>query len=136
MRSPTQTVAEAERLYLDFMSRHIANAEAWAAQSRKTRSCVEIGYAIRELGIALHAYSDSLSPAHRGFQMWAGPVDGIAANEYNLTIPFGANAGGYAEFALAHNRKETMTVYNSMSVSVVGAVRMKFQETLDALLKR
>jgi len=77
------------------------------------------------VGKAYHAYSDSLSPTHSGFQIWYGPVDGV-----NML-----GAVGYARFLKAHRDGETMGVYNGMKALVVDSVKVQFQGIIDELLK-
>jgi len=130
MRSPNQTVAQAQALYDQFLSDHINRAKTVAAKSRTRRSgagsdCAFMHAAILELGQAYHAFSDSLSPSHSGFQTWWGPIDGVKA--------FGA--AGYAAYVKVHEDGETFQVYQGMRGSVVGSVRGQFQGILDELLK-
>lgn len=130
MRSPSQTVAQARALYNQFLNDHIQRAKDAAAKARTRRSgagwdCAFMHAAIRELGMAFHAYSDSLSPSHSGFQTWWGPIDGVKA--------FGA--AGYAAYVKAHGDGETMQIYLGMWSSVVGSVKGQFQGTLDEVLK-
>lgn len=81
--------------------------------------------AVRELGMAYHAYSDSLSPSHTGFQTWYGPWEGY--------LVFGAS--GYWNYVQQHEAGETMQVYQGMRDSVKGSVNGQFQGTLDEILK-
>ena len=130
MKSPKQTVAQAQALYNQFLNDHIQQAKNLAAKAKTRQSgagwdCAFMHAAVRELGKSFHAYSDGLSPSHKGFQTWWGPVDGVAA--------FGKY--GYYGFAKAHSEGETPQVYKDMKDPVVKSVEGQFQGTLDELLK-
>ena len=127
MRSPQQTVAQAQALYNQFMNGHIQAAKTLADQARHTSRgvCGDINQAVVELGMAYHSYSDSLSPSHSGFQIWYGPWDGY--------LTFGA--AGYKDYVQTHEAGETMQKYQAMQSQVVGSVRGQFQGTLDEILK-
>jgi RHS repeat-associated protein len=122
MRGPHQTVAEAKAKYDAWISKELSLAHYFASQN----GCLAKKLALRELGRAYHSYSDSLSPAHAGFQVWYGPLD--------WTMTYG-DPFSYIYWTEIHASKETMSVYNGTGSSVWGAVKGKFQGDLDSILK-
>lgn len=132
MRSPSQSVAAAEALYNQFMSQHVRNAQTMMDRARASHNtphtaCAFAYLAITELGKAYHSYSDSLSPAHGGFQIWYMPIDGVRA--------FGG-VRGYVAYLQKHEEAETMQKYQAMKPSVTAAVSGKFQGVLEGLLQQ
>lgn len=101
MRAPGQSVPEAKALYEQFINEHLTAALTIARAARETSSayyrCRGLHAALFELGIATHPFEDDFSPAHHGFQVWFGPLDGSGL--------FGI--GGYTAFVLNHHFKET-----------------------------
>jgi RHS repeat-associated protein len=121
-----QSVNEAEQLYKQFIDRNLMYAGLWAIQAKAGGQCYRMEWAIKYLGHAYHSFSDSLSPAHSGFQPWWGPYDGW--------IGWGGFPS-YMAFVNAHEAQETDAVYASMKVPVVAAVNNRFKAFLDYLLK-
>ena len=142
MASPNQTVAEAQAKYEAFIAKHLLKANSLADQARAQpwaapgSGCNLLVKAVFELGEAYHAYSDSLSPAHIGFQTWYGPVDGTG--EHGMpSAGYDGRGGvwGYADYALEHHSKETTPIFEQMSTPTTDSVKNKFQTTLDGILK-
>ncbi|HWF38443.1 MAG TPA: hypothetical protein VG322_07985 [Candidatus Acidoferrales bacterium] len=72
MRGPGQTVEQAEAQYDDFVSGQVQAAQEaqikfWEANPGSSSLSDE---ALRHFAMALHALTDSTSPAHAGFQLW------------------------------------------------------------------
>jgi len=75
MRAPGQSVAEAQQAYNKFVDEQVKAAkEASDAAKQKSGAdkCAAIRQALKHIGKAFHAVSDSYSPMHRGFQQWGG----------------------------------------------------------------
>ena len=121
-----QPVAVAEGLYKQFMKQNERNALAYYDLYRETGRCYFLEWAFYWLGKAYHSYSDSLSPAHAGFQPWWGPIDG--------TIDFGG-PGYYAFFVIVHHDRETIDYYNAHKPEILASVRDRYQRWVDAFLK-
>ena len=101
-------------------------AGLWAIFARQGGECYRMEWAIKSLGRAYHSFSDSLSPAHSGFQPWWGPYDGW--------IGWGGFPSYWA-FVEAHKAKENDAAYAIMSPTVVSAVNNKFKTFLDFILE-
>jgi RHS repeat-associated protein len=129
MTSPNLTPAASQALYDQFMTSRIISAKAFAAEARKRRNtdCAFIYAAIVALGEAYHAYSDGLSPAHAGFQVWYGPLDGIAH--------FGSILS-YWDYVQEHKGMETPEKFHAMEAAVIASVRSQFQSILDSILEQ
>lgn len=72
MQGPGQTVEQAEAQYDDFVSGQVQAAQEaqikfWEANPGASGLSDE---ALRHFAMALHAVTDSTSPAHAGFQLW------------------------------------------------------------------
>jgi RHS repeat-associated protein len=119
-----QTVAAAQALYTQFLNNNVSGAMKLADSARQSASCKGITSALVFLGKAYHSYSDSLSPAHAGFQPWWGPVDGP-----RLLGPI-----NYYNFVETHESRETMAVYMRNSASAVNSVRGEFGGDLKSIL--
>src|SRR5208283_3069455 len=107
----------------------LSNRKLGMIESDKARlsgSCRELRKALRSLGEAYHSFSDSLSPAHAGFQPWWGPINGVLAMGFT----------GYFQFVEAHEKKETQAVYRGRQASVVGAVSGEFGGDLSYILSQ
>ena len=71
MRRPFESVAAARALYDQFLADRRSYAKYVADRAKKGDAfCSDIEAAIWALGEATHAFEDSYSPAHRGFQVW------------------------------------------------------------------
>jgi hypothetical protein len=73
-----------------------------------------------------HAYSDSWSPAHGGFQVWYGPIEGSYA---------WGNFGAYYGFVQAHKDAENDDVYSFWSNLVVEDIDEVFGGALREVLR-
>jgi hypothetical protein len=73
MRAPWQSVNEAEGLYNQFLTEHLAAAIAAQRAWKALGHCDDSPEALDEFGYIFHAVTDSISPAHRGFQIWDWP---------------------------------------------------------------
>lgn len=121
-----QTPAEASAKYNQFVTHNLFQAVGWASYARDNGRCYLLEWSLNSLGRAYHAFSDSLSPAHRGFQPWWGPYDGFTGWQ------------GYSawwDFVQAHEAKETDAVYASQKAAVVAATDKRFKAFLDYILK-
>jgi len=127
MKNSRQTEVEAFELYILFEGGHILTAVSLAdkARQRGDSGCSLMYSAIRELGKAYHSYSDSLSPAHAGFQPWYGPIDGV--KKYGLS--------GYKDYLRKHKEDEADIVFQGNRERVVWSVQGQFQWILDAILQ-
>ena len=125
MRAPNESVALARARYERFVAEKIQLAEVEAVFARKNNDCELMRRAFANLGMALHAFSDSLSPSHHGFQVWYGPH----------AIPSGLYWSGYALYALDHHNQETLSVYHNLQNGVDTAIRTKFGGVIDAMLR-
>jgi hypothetical protein len=127
MSSWRETPSEAEAKYHAFLAESIQRAKERSDQARLKQNiaCALLQVSIRELGRAYHAYSDSLSPAHKGFQPWYGPLDGTLQMD----------PAWWFEFAQKHHSLETMSVFKGMAETAVNSVREKFQSDLDYILQ-
>jgi len=133
MSQPGEGAAAAEAKYLAFISKEIGEANSLANKARNRHwynfrtpsKCDLMEQAIFHLGMAYHAYSDSLSPAHEGFQPWYGPIDGVQ----NMGLL------RYGAYLLRHKLQEGQGVYEGMADSVTGKVKGRFQSELDSMLK-
>jgi RHS repeat-associated protein len=121
-----QSVDSAEAQYNQFIAHNLVQAVSWAGYARENGRCYLEEWALSSLGRAYHSFSDSLSPAHRGFQPWWGPIDG----SLDFDGPF-----SYLEFVLEHEYKETDAVYAGMKAPVVAAVDKKFRAFLNFILR-
>jgi hypothetical protein len=117
--------SQAQALYLGFLEQNIDFGKLFSDFAREDHSCEEEIKALISLGRAYHSYSDSLSPAHTGFQPWWGPLDGWADMG-----PF-----GYAGFVSVHHDRETMAVYLQQQASVVTSVKSEFSSDLSYILR-
>jgi hypothetical protein len=106
MRTPGEDVSTAEANYMKFIKDNVDEAKRLADQARNlpcSSAPANLIYeAIMKVGYAFHAISDNQSPAHTGFQLWAGgwtPAD--------LTD---------------HTSKETMAVYSAHAPQIISAV--------------
>ncbi|MES2308411.1 MAG: RHS repeat-associated core domain-containing protein, partial [Verrucomicrobiota bacterium] len=136
MTAYNQDKWQAEMLYASFVRSHVQQAMQLASQARATEHSDPKGKelmekAVLELGKAFHSVSDSLSPAHAGFQVWWGPIDGESAfgssDYYNPWSPY-----AYIQY---HESRETMGVYNGMSGGVTAFIRGYFGGDLSEMLK-
>ena len=85
MRREGQTVEDAKNEYVKVMEKMKQMAtdalkKAKGAQ-KQCDKCAALQEALDAIGGALHALTDSYSPAHRGFQEWPGPVDAALNGE-------------------------------------------------------
>ena len=135
MRGPFQATSEAQFLYGQFVYQNVQNALTSARKARERKACLGndtpccafMRQAIDYLGRAFHAYSDSLSPSHAGFQPWYGPYDGALRD--------GTDPQWYLRFIKRHHDAENMNVYFGMAGQVVESVKATFQTALDEILK-
>jgi hypothetical protein len=70
MRAPGQSVSEAQGLYKQFLTNHLAAAIAAQRAWKAAGHCDDSPKALDEFGYIFHAVTDNISPAHRGFQVW------------------------------------------------------------------
>lgn len=125
MRSPGQSVAAATAQYNHFIQEQLRQAREIAEAGRKIGDCTSIRFALTHIGQAFHPISDSYSPAHSGFQVWYGPVDGVLA--------FGLQ--GYYGYVMSHKAQETSAAYSQMKSAVDSGVGAQLQAALDDILK-
>jgi hypothetical protein len=121
-----QSASGAQALYNRFLAHNLVQAVGWASYAKENGRCYLLEWSLNSLGRAYHSFSDSLSPAHSGFQPWWGPYDGW--------IGWGGWPSYWA-FVQAHEAKETPAVYASQKAAVVAAVDKKFKAFLDYILK-
>lgn len=121
-----QTVDAARNDFNNFLKINLASAKTLSDAARESGVCSTLDEALRFLGRAYHSYSDSLSPAHGGFQPWWGPIDGVEH--------FGPL--WYSVFVRKHHNKETMAVYmaNPLHSNTVASVRTEFGGYLTQIL--
>ena len=131
MRPLTDTVSETKFKYDRFVGRHrlealdlknAANREF--AKGNRDEAVGLVTEALMKVGVAFHAYSDSLSPSHSGFQLWLGPVDG----------PILLGTVGYAQYVAAHKAGEAMAIYQKIENQLVHKVRAELQNDVDSVL--
>lgn len=132
MRAYYESPAQAQSKYIQFINDNIQQAllkskQAGKRRSHSAESCQLLKQAVFSLGRAYHSYSDSLSPAHTGFQPWYG-LDGGVGPE--LLDGFGA----WSVYLQMHHEKETMDKYIDMKGPVVESVRGRFQDALERIL--
>ncbi len=107
MRAPYQTVAEAQELANDFMSRELGRA-AWAQQEMQRRSPQfgsGVSAGLPNFGNVLHYLADSFSPAHQGFQIWHGPPIPTGVTAIDVI-----RARRYKQYVDRHAAQETLDV--------------------------
>jgi RHS repeat-associated protein len=121
-----QTVAQAQSQYDIFLLTNIKMAFVESDLARESGNCKTLRKALVFLGRAYHSYSDSLSPAHHGFQPWWGPIDGV----------MDMGPLGYWHFVQEHESKETMSVYETNSPAIVSSVGGEFDSDLSYVLKQ
>ena len=123
-----QSEDAARALYTKFLNEHNDLAKGLSDIARLSADgCSILRKALVELGSAYHSYSDSLSPAHEGFQPWWGPIDGI--NDMGLW--------NYEDFVSNHEQRETFQVYESKyKSSAIKAVRAAFDADLKYILSQ
>lgn len=122
MRSPYESVSQAQRAYESFVGESVRFARQCAdeAKTEGKTPCAQIELALSELGEAIHAYTDSFSPAHSGFQVWYG-------NEWQV-FTVGLITTIWAEHAALEPNSKIP------SSGVVFAVGQKFGADLDYVL--
>jgi RHS repeat-associated protein len=107
---PTQTPEQAQAGYDGFIATKLEIANSLANQARSTASaytkCNLRKQALAELGRAHHAYADSYSPSHVGFQTWLP----LSYFYYDLFAWYG--------YINAHQSQETMSVYQSLKSGI------------------
>src|ERR1051326_7695823 len=105
---PEQTVEEASSLWAQFIEEKLALARSTSDTARASKNCKSEKDALVLLGQAFHAYSDSLSPAHEGFQPWYSPKHFADAGAFwSDPIP------PWLQFVHDHSQQETLDVYRS-----------------------
>jgi RHS repeat-associated protein len=124
MRSPTETVAQAQKEYDSFVQQQLVYARLWAQK----KDCFSIKQALRSLGKAYHSISDSYSPAHTGFQIWWDSKNGPPQ--------YGGFFGWLFGFVLVHEDSEDMSVYNRVGRQVPKQVAAQLQSDLDSILSQ
>jgi RHS repeat-associated protein len=111
--------------YAAFVADRAREARSLSDGGRELQDVGWIRMAVERLGEAFHSYSDSLSPAHHGFQPWYGPVDG------SLII----GPLGWKRFASTHHDKEVMEKYTPLEPDIVNHVDEALKWVLDYVLK-
>ena len=105
---PEQTVEEASSLWAQFIEEKLALARSTSDTARASKNCKSEKDALVLLGQAFHAYSDSLSPAHEGFQPWYSPKHFADAGAFwSDPIP------PWLQFVHDHSQQETLDVYKT-----------------------
>jgi RHS repeat-associated protein len=122
-----ESVQAAAAKYGEFISDNTRQAIIYSDKARDEHlyGCENIGLALFYLGRAFHAYSDSTSPAHKGFQAWWGPIDG--AYEFG---PW-----GYLAFVLVHAERENSATFQHNENDIKGRVAHRFNALLEYILK-
>jgi hypothetical protein len=83
-----------------------------------------IDNAVTEIGEAAHPVEDNTSPPHAGFQVWYGPLDGVA-----ILGPI-----GYAAFVLIHHERESKSVYHGLGDAPANTVAAQMHPVLLRIL--
>jgi hypothetical protein len=120
-----QSDREAGALYAKFITENLFQAVALADYAKQNGRCHLEEWALIRLGRAYHSVSDSLSPAHAGFQPWWGPFEWWPDFSFE----------GYVAFLEEHEGQETMAVYQSQRTAVVSALDKRFRLFLDWILR-
>ncbi len=124
MRAPTETVAQAQAEYNDFVQQQLEFARGYAQKG----DCFSIKQALRYLGKAYHSISDSYSPSHEGFQIWW--------DSHNGPPEFNGYLGWFFVFVMEHHYLEDMSAYNRPNNTVPQKVASQLQSELDHILSQ
>lgn len=120
MSSSGESAARAEANWNRFINNNVNDAKSLSDTARINEDAGGITKALVLLGKAVHAYADSFSPTHRGFQEWSLPIN-------PLDIP------GYIK---AHTSEETSEIFATQYHSqVVNAVISKFRDAYNYIVK-
>ena len=113
MRSPYEAIANAKVNYEQFVKekKQLAKTTRLHA-SFVSKECDDFKKAIRSIGAAFHALSDSKSPSHAGFQIWYGPSDVLQFREDHSHLP----DFPYPSYLFAHALQEGPDAYQSVPV--------------------
>jgi hypothetical protein len=123
----SEPVEVAAARYGEFMSDNTLKAIIYSDKARDEHlyGCENIGMALFYLGRAYHAYSDSTSPAHEGFQPWWGPLDG--ESEFGWEV--------YLAAVQWHAERENKEAFDPKEPEIRGKVAHRFNVLLDYILK-
>lgn len=130
MRAPNQTVAQAETAYRWYLASEKATAISLSISAKQSNDCEKFQDAVRTLGHAFHAFTDSLSPAHEGFQPW---YDMLHTYQYGLDHQDGPD---YATYLATHASLEDITAYRGSGGRNRVSMVTKIREELDTTLRR
>jgi len=134
MRAWYETVGSATQKRDRFVDNLKQYAEYYAQTARGAiadgnKSWAEICMknAIIDLGQAQHPLADETSPAHAGFQVWYGPIEGM------MLLP--PQPIGWFDFLANHMRRETKAVYTSLGNGPANTVAGEMHPELLKILQ-
>jgi hypothetical protein len=102
----------------------VARQDIYAGDGSSAEFCID--NAVVHIGEAQHPLADETSPPHAGFQVWFGPLDGIAI----------LGLDGYLAFVELHHRRESPAVYAGMGDGPANTVARQMHKRLLNILRQ
>ncbi len=129
--SINQTAAQASVAWTNFMSAKEGDAMNKSDDARAHNYNVDLeNGALKYLGMAIHALSDSYSPAHTGFQPWYDPVHYTTLSHPDITF------STWAGYLSNHENKEGVSAYTEALKGTINSnIESMFRGALNYILR-